>query len=180
MAVRNNVIQNIGYADESGGRHVIGHVFEPVSFNAANFTNITIDGNTASNITYTNTKNREFIFVDLPAPASNGNVTITNNNWNMPSAGAQQGIELRFRQTNASTVNVLVNNNGSGSGATSNTAVAFLDIDAEDAAIVRATVTNNGFTNSSATTGQQHRCVHGKTRLLQDHRRRATTSAATP
>ena len=40
--VRNNVIQNIQYATSAGGRHVIGHVFEPVAYNAANFTNLAI------------------------------------------------------------------------------------------------------------------------------------------
>ena len=71
----------------------------------------------------------------------------------MPTTGSQQAIELRFRQTNASTVNVLVDNNGRGTGATSNTAVAFLDIDAEMAAVVNATVTGNRFTNTNATPG---------------------------
>ena len=48
---------------------------------------------------------------------------------------------------------MLVNNNGQGTGATHNTAVGFLDIDAEDAAIVNGTVTSNRFTNSNATPG---------------------------
>ena len=68
----------------------------------------------------------------------------------MPTAGSQQAIELRFRQTNASTVNVLVDDN-TGSGRDDR--VAFLDIDAEAAATVNATVTENTLTNSNATPG---------------------------
>ena len=146
--VKNNVIQNIGYAAGAGGRHVIGHVFEPVSYSASNASNLTLDGNIASNITYTGTS-REFIFVDFRPTSSGGKVTIKNHDFDMPTAGSQQMIELRFRQTNASIVNVSVDGN-SGSG---NTSVAFLDIDAEDGANVNATVTNNDFMNASGTPG---------------------------
>ncbi|MGE0103979.1 MAG: Ig-like domain-containing protein [Blastocatellales bacterium] len=144
-----NQIQNIFYS--SGGRHVIGHVFEPLAYTASDFSNITFENNNATNITYTAT-NREFIFVDYRGTASGGNVKVLGNSFNMPtSASTSQMIELRFRQSNASTVNVRVNGNvgtgntGSGSG--------FLDIDAEDHATVNATVTNNNFTNSNGTPG---------------------------
>ncbi len=146
--IRNNIIRNINYGMAAGGRHVIGHVFEPAMYNASNSTTLLIENNTATNITYTG-NNREFVFIDYRANASGGNVTIRNNSFNMPSAGAQQLMELRFRQVAASTVNVLV----SGNTGTGNTAVAFLDIDAEDAATVNTTVTNNTFTNSSGTPG---------------------------
>jgi hypothetical protein len=144
--IRNSIIRNISYP--AGGRHVIGHVFEPAMYNASHSTTLLIENNTATNITYTGT-NREFVFVDYRANASGGNITIRNNSFNMPSAGTQQLMELRFRQIMASTVNVLV----SGNTGTGNTAVAFLDIDAEDAATVNTTITNNNFTNSSGTPG---------------------------
>jgi hypothetical protein len=152
VTLQSNTIQNIAYGAGAGGRHVIGHIFEPVTFDAANFTDITIDDNTASNVTYTAT-NREFIFIDYRATASGGNVTVTNNNFDMPTAGSQQMIELRFRQTNASTVNVLVDNNGQGTGATGTTSVSFLDVDSEAAATVNATITNNDFTNTNGAAG---------------------------
>ena len=149
--VSNNIIQNITYV--TGGRHVIGHVFEPVSYSAANQSNLNFENNTATNVTYLASTNREFIFVDYRATSSGGNVIITNNNFNMPSAGSQQAMELRFRQTNNSNVNVLVDNNGHGTGAIINTAVTFLDIDAEDNARVDVTITNNEFTNTNAAPG---------------------------
>jgi hypothetical protein len=153
VIVRSNVIQNINFQTGAGGRHIIGHVFEPVVFSASDFSNLTFDGNTASNVTYTLTS-REFIFVDYRPTASGGSVRAINNNFNMPTAGSQQAIELRFRQTNPSTVNVLVGTNGMGPlGAVINTALSFLDIDAEAAATVNASVFNNRFTNSNPTPG---------------------------
>ncbi len=154
VTLKDNEIRNINFQTSAGGRHVIGHVFEPVSYTSTDFTNITIDGNTANNVTYTST-NREFIFVDFRNPASKGNVTVQNNLWNMPTAGSQQAIELRFRQSNSSNVNVLVTNNGNGTknsvtGATHNTAARYLDINAEESAHVSTTVTNNHFTDSDA------------------------------
>jgi len=151
--VRSNVIQNINYQTGTGGRHLIGHVFEPVAFSASDFSNLTFDGNTASNVTYTLTS-REFIFVDYRPTASGGSVRVINNNFNMSTPGSQQAIELRFRQTNPSTANVLVGTNGmSPLGAVINTAVSFLDIDAEAAAVVNASVFNNRFTNLNAAPG---------------------------
>jgi uncharacterized repeat protein (TIGR01451 family) len=162
--IKNNEIKDINYASGAGGRHVIGHIYEPSVDDPGGFTNITIDGNTANNVTYVG-NTREFVFVDYraasgPNPgARGGNVTIKNNNWNMPTSGAQQAIELRFRQTIASTVNVLVDNNGNGvnvngvTGATTNTGADFLDIDVEVSNTVNATVTNNKFTNPNGAPG---------------------------
>ena len=146
--VTGNVIRNINYQTAAGGRHVIGHVFEPVAYNAANYSNLVFENNTATNVTYTNT-NREFVFIDYRNPASGGNVTVRNNTFTMPTSGSQQAIELRFRQTNASTVNLLATgNNGS-----FNTAVAMLDVDAEMAGTVNGTLTGNTLTNANATPG---------------------------
>ncbi|HEY9403901.1 MAG TPA: Ig-like domain-containing protein [Pyrinomonadaceae bacterium] len=152
--VSNNTIQNIAYQSGAGGRHVIGHVFEPVSYTATDFSNLRFENNTATNITYT-ASNREFIFVDYRANSSNGDIKINGNNWNMPtSASTSEAMELRFRPTNASTIDLQVDNNGQGTGAISNTGDQFLDIDAETAAVtVNATVTNNKFTNSNVTPG---------------------------
>ena len=147
-SLKSNIIRNIDYGMGAGGRHVIGHIFEPPSYNASSSTTLLIENNSATNITYTGL-NREFIFIDYRANASGGNITIRNNSFNMPSSGTQQLMELRFRQVNASTVNVLV----SGNTGTGNTAVAFLDIDAEDAANVSTTINNNSFTNSNGTPG---------------------------
>jgi uncharacterized repeat protein (TIGR01451 family) len=151
--VTGNTIQNIGFQLAAGGRHAIGHIFEPGVYNASNYSNLRIEGNTASNVTFTGT-NREFVFIDYRAQASGGDIKILNNNWNMPTSGTQEAIELRFRQANASTVNLLVDNNGNGvGGAVHNTGVRFLDIDSEAAANVNATVTNNKFKNLNAATG---------------------------
>ena len=145
-----NTIQNIAYGVGAGGRHAIGHVFEPVAFNAADSSTLIISNNTISNITYTAT-NREAIFIDYRPTASGGKVTIQGNTIDMPTAGTQQAIELRFRQTNPSTVPVLVR----GNTVTHNTAVNFLDVDAEDGANVQLTVDGgNNFTNTNATPGQ--------------------------
>ena len=147
--VTQNTIQNIAYATGAGGRHAIGHVFEPVSFNAADSSTLVFSNNTISNITYTAT-NREAIFVDYRPTGSGGEVTIQGNNINMPTAGTQQAIELRFRQTAASTVNVLVR----GNTVAHNTAVNFLDVDAEDGASLQLTIDgSNNFTNSNAIPG---------------------------
>jgi hypothetical protein len=128
---------------------VIGHVFEPTAFSAGDKSDLTFEGNTATNVTYTATS-REFIFVDYRTNASGGKLKILNNSFDMPSAGTQQMMELRFRQTNPSTVSVQVDGNV-GTGSTST--VAYLDIDAEAAATVGATVTDNVFTNSNGTPG---------------------------
>src|SRR5262249_26785962 len=59
--VKKNVIQNIAYT--TGGRHVIGHFFNPASSNANYKSDTPTRENTPPGITYTAT-NREFIFVD--------------------------------------------------------------------------------------------------------------------
>lgn len=152
--VRNNTVQNINYQTGAGGRHVIGHVFEPVAYTASDFSNLRIEGNTASNITYTAT-NREFLFIDYREFSSNGDIKILGNNWNMPtSAATSEAVELRFRPANPSTIDVQVDNNGRGTGAISNTDTRFFDVDAEESANVNLTVTNNTFTNLSAAPGQ--------------------------
>ena len=145
--VEDNTIQNIAYT--VGGRHVIGHIFEPIAFNAADFSDLRFEGNTVSGVTYTGT-NREFAFIDYRPTASGGDIKILNNNFNMPSVDAQQAFELRFRQTVASTVDLLVD----GNTGTSNTTAPYLDIDSETAATVNATVTNNNFTNTNGTPGR--------------------------
>jgi large repetitive protein len=146
--VTGNTIQNIAYA--VGGRHAIGHIFEPVTFNAADSSTLFFTNNTVNNVTYTST-NREAIVVDFRATASGGEVTIQGNNVNMPTTGSQQAVELRFRQANASSVNVLVR----GNTIAHNTSVAFLDVDAEAAASVQLTIdAGNNFTNSNGTPGQ--------------------------
>ena len=151
VVVKNNTIQNIAYT--VGGRHVIGHVFEPVTFNAANFSNLRIEGNTATNITYTAT-NREFLFIDYRANSSGGDIKVLGNNWNMPtSASTSEAVELRFRSSNPSTTDVQVDNNGQGSGAISNTGTRFFRVDVEDASTANLTITNNKFTNSSGAPG---------------------------
>ena len=140
--VEDNTIQNITYP--TGGRHVIGHVFEPIVFSGADFSDLRFEGNTVTGVTYPAGVNREFTFIDYRPTASGGDIKILNNSFNMPSADAQQLFELRFRQTNASTVDVLVD----GNAGTGNTTAVFLDIDSEAAATVNATITNNNFTNS--------------------------------
>lgn len=146
--VKQNTIQNIAYS--VGGRHAIGHVFEPVAYSAANASTLVFENNTVTNVTYTST-NREAVFVDYRGTASGGKVTVLSNNFNMPTSGSQQAIELRFRQTNASTVNVLVR----GNTVTHNTTASFLDVDAEAAATVNVTIDgSNNFTNNNATPGQ--------------------------
>ena len=151
--VSGNTIQNINFQTGAGGRHVIGHVFEPTSFNPANFSNIRFENNTATNVTFTAT-NREFIFIDYRADSSGGDIKVLGNNWNMPtSASTSEAIELRFRSTVATTTDVLVDNNGQGTGAISNTGTRFFRVDVEDASIVNLTVTNNKFTNSNGTPG---------------------------
>ncbi len=146
--VTQNTIQNIAYA--SAGRHVIGHIFEPVVFNAANSSTLFFTSNTISNVTYTAT-NREAIFIDYRTTASGGEITIEDNDIDMPSAGSQQAMELRFRQTNASSVNVLVRGNTVSYNSTSN----FLDVDAEAAASVQLTVDgSNVAVNASGAPGQ--------------------------
>jgi hypothetical protein len=149
--ITGNTIQNITYAAGFGGRHVIGHVFEPVAYSAGDSSTLFITSNTITNVTYPALgNNREAIFVDYRPTASSGEVTIQGNNFNMPTSGAQQAMELRFRQTNPSSVNVLVR----GNTGTHNTAAAFLDIDAEDATTVQLTVDGgNNFTNSNGTPG---------------------------
>ena len=148
--VTGNTIQNIAYGVGAGGRHAIGHVFEPVAFNAASSSTLIFSNNTISNITYTAT-NREAIFIDYRPTASGGEVTVQGNTINMPTAGTQQAVEMRFRQTNPSTVNVLVR----GNNITHNTAVNFLDVDAEAAANVQLTVDgSNIFNNTNASPGQ--------------------------
>ncbi len=144
--VEDNVIQNIVYA--AGGRHAIGHIFEPPVFNAANFSDLRFEGNTAS-VTYTGT-NREFAHIDYRPTASGGDIKILNNNFTMTGADAQEILELRFRPTNASTIDLLVD----GNIGTGNTTSRFLDIDSEASATVNATVTNNNFTNIHGTPGQ--------------------------
>ena len=108
--VSSNTIQNIDYDGPiTHGRHVIGHVFEPsgADYNAANFSNLRFENNTASNITYSGGSNREFIFIDYRQFSSGGNIKILGNNWNMPtSSSTSEAMELRFRSQNASTVNV--------------------------------------------------------------------------
>jgi hypothetical protein len=144
--VEDNVVQNITYA--VAGRHVIGHIFEPIAFNAANFSDLRFEGNTAS-VTYTGT-NREFAHIDYRASASGGDIKILNNNFTLTGADAQEIFELRFRTTNASTIDLLVD----GNTGTGNTTSRFLDIDSEAAATVNSTVTNNNFTNTHGTPGQ--------------------------
>jgi len=151
--VSGNTIQNINYQTGAGGRHVIGHVFEPVAHSAANFSNLRFENNTATNITFTAT-NREFIFIDYRDTASGGDIRILGNNWNMPtSAATSEAMDLNFTQNNAATVNLEVDNNGNGTGAISNTSTRFLRIDSEDASTLRATVTDNKFTNNNGTPG---------------------------
>ena len=145
--VKANTIQNIHYA--IGGRHAIGHVFEPLAFSAANNSNVEISDNTVTGVTFTGT-NRELIFIDYRPSASGGNVKILNNFATFTNAGNQQAMELRFRQTNASTVNLRVDAND----VTQNTTAPFVDIDAEAAATVNSTLISNSFTNPSATPGQ--------------------------
>ena len=87
--VTQNTIQNIAYGVGAGGRHAIGHVFEPVAFSAANSSTLIFSNNTISNITFTAT-NREAIFVDYRPDASGGEVTIQGNNINMPTAGTHR------------------------------------------------------------------------------------------
>ena len=145
--VRNNDVQNINYA--TGGRHVIGHIFEPPVYTPSDRSELTFEGNTVTNVTYTLSA-REFIFVDYRAFASGGKVRILNNSFDMASPGSQQMFELRFRQANASTVDLRVDGNvgtGDVSGA------AFVDIDAEASATVNATVTGNNFTNTNGAPG---------------------------
>jgi methionine-rich copper-binding protein CopC len=148
-----NTIQNIHYDTGAGGRHVIGHVFEPVSYDAANFSNIRFENNTATGITFTST-NREFIFIDYREDSSGGDIKILGNNWNMPtSASTSEAVELRFRSAVASTVDVQVNNNGQGTGAISNTGTRFFRIDVEESSIANLTITNNKFTNNNGVPG---------------------------
>ena len=152
--VSNNTIQNVNYQTGAGGRHVIGHVFEPVSYTASDFSNLRIENNTATNVTFTAT-NREFLFIDYREFSSNGDIKILGNNWNMPtSAATSEAVELRFRPANPSTIDIQVDNNGRGTGAISNTDTRFFDVDAEESANVNLTVTNNTFTNLSAAPGQ--------------------------
>jgi hypothetical protein len=149
--VTGNTIQNISYAAGNGGRHVIGHVYEPPAAGAG-ASNLVITNNTVSNVAYPGLggNNREFIFVDYRVNANGGEITVQGNNVNMPTAGSQQAIELRFRQTNPNTVPVLVR----GNTIAFNTAAAFLDVDAEDGATVQLTVDgSNNFTNSNAAPG---------------------------
>ncbi|MHB0969746.1 MAG: cadherin domain-containing protein [Thermoanaerobaculia bacterium] len=149
--VTGNTIQNIAYGAGAGGRHVIGHVFEPVAYSAGYSSILTFTSNTINNITYPFLgNNREAFFVDYRPAAAGGKVTIQGNNVNMPTAGAQQAIELRFRQTNSNTVRALVR----GNTINFNTVNAFLDVDAEDGANVQLTVDGvNTFTNSNGTPG---------------------------
>ncbi len=149
--VRNNTIQNINFDTGAGGRHLIGHVFEPVAFDAANSSTLNFAGNTATNITFAATM-REMVFIDFRPTAGGGNVRVTGNNGTLstPGSGAQQFIELRFRETNASTINLLVANNTGNS----ETAVDFIDVDAEAAAVVNATVQNNILTNNDPAPGR--------------------------
>ncbi len=144
--VKNNTIQNITYA--TGGRHAIGHVFEPASFSAGNSSTLDFDGNTISGITFS-ASSREAIFIDFRANASGGNVKVRNNNFTLTNGSpSQQAMELRFRQTNASTVNLQVSNN---TGSASVTGLPYIDVDVEAAATVNATITNNPFTNTNGT-----------------------------
>ncbi len=148
--VSGNTIQNIAYAGGSGGRHVIGHVFEPAAFTAGNFSDLNFNNNTATNITYTGA-NRAFMFIDYREFASGGDIKILDNNWNMPTdSGSDEAVELRFRQRNASTVDVLVDDNGTGTGAIHRTTSRFFRVDAEESANVNLTVTDNIFTNQTA------------------------------
>ncbi len=142
--VEDNTVQNITYP--TAGRHIIGHIFEPIVFSAADFSDLRFEGNTVTGVTYAQPTNREFVFIDYRPAASGGDIKILNNNFNIPSADAQQLFELRFRQTNASTVDLLVD----GNTGTGNTTAPFLDIDSEAAATVNATVTNNNFTKTGA------------------------------
>ncbi len=149
--ITGNTIQNIAYGVGSGGRHAIGHVFEPVAYNAGDSSTLFITNNIVSNVTFPSLgNNREAVFIDYRTTASNGEVTIQGNNFNMPTAGAQQAMELRFRQTNNSTVNVLVR----GNTVAHNTVANFLDVDTEDSASAQVTVDgNNNFTNANGTPG---------------------------
>lgn len=151
--VRNNTIQNINYQAGAAGRHVIGHVFEPIAYNAANFSNLRIEGNSASNVTFTAT-NREFIFIDYREHSSGGDIKILGNNWNMPTdSSVSESVELRFRPANASTIDVQMDNNGNGTGAIHSAATRFLNIDVEESATANLTITNNKFTNLNASPG---------------------------
>ncbi len=144
--VKSNTVQNIVYA--VAGRHVIGHIFEPLVFSAANFSDLRFEGNSAS-VTYTGT-NREFSHIDYRPAASGGDIKILNNNFTLTGADAQEIFELRFRPTNASTIDLLVD----GNTGTGNTTSRFLDIDSEASATVNATVTSNNFTNIHGSAGQ--------------------------
>ena len=141
--VKNNTFQNINYT--TGGRHMIGHIFEPIAFNAGYSSTLDFDGNTATNnITFVGV-NREFVFIDYRTTAAGGGIKIRNNIVSMPTPGTQQLIEFRSRQTNASTVNLSITGNsitGSASG------LPFVDIDSETSATVNATVSGNTFVNA--------------------------------
>jgi hypothetical protein len=153
--VSGNTIQHINFQMGAGGRHMIGHVFEPPmdAYNPSNFSNVRFENNTASDITFTAT-NREFIFIDYREYSSGGDIKVLGNNWNMPTnASTSEAIELRFRSRNASTVDVLVETNGQGTGGISNTNTRFVDIDAEESSIVNLTLLNNEFTNTSGSPG---------------------------
>jgi hypothetical protein len=149
--INGNTIQNIAYAAGFGGRHVIGHVYEPVAYVPGDFSNLIIQNNVVSNVTFPSLgNNREAVFIDYRVSSSNGEVSILNNNFNMPTAGAQQAIELRFRPANASTYPVLLQ----GNTISHNTAANLVDVDAEDAANVQLTInTNNNLSNTSGTPG---------------------------
>ena len=154
--VSDNTIRNINIQFPAtfplaGGRHGIGHVFEP-PFTGAFSTNLIIDGNTIDDL-----PTREAIFIDFRANAGDGDVTITNNAIGQDTGtfgsfvgpgkigGSQQAIEIRSRG-NTKTVNLLIDNNT----VTATTSSRFLDIDSEDNGTVNATITNNAFTNVGA------------------------------
>lgn len=152
VTIDGNTFQNITFIGPvAHGRHIIGHVFEPVAYNAANATNIKIANNISTNINYVEST-REAIFIDFRATASGGNVIIDNNNFNHDPGGAtsmsQQLFELRFRPTNAHTTNVLIEDNTLVAGAIVSD---LIDIDAEDGATVNATIRNNTITANNST-----------------------------
>ncbi|HKO45459.1 MAG TPA: Calx-beta domain-containing protein, partial [Pyrinomonadaceae bacterium] len=148
--VSGNTIQNIAYGAGAGGRHVIGHVFEPISYSAANFSDIKFENNVATNITYTGT-NRGFIYISYREQAAGGDIKILGNNWNMPTAAAtDESLELEFRNLNAAQIDVQINGN-TGVAATTDD---FLLIDNEDVATANVTITNNSFTTTNSGSNQ--------------------------
>ncbi len=145
--VKGNNLQNFNFGPMPGvsGRHGIGHVFEPVAFNASYKTDITIDGNSINGI-----PTREAIFIDYRDKSGGGDVKVINNQIGTitpigSATNSQQVIEIRVRgASNAKTVNLLVDRNT----AVGQTSSRFFDLDAEDLATVNATITNNAFRNS--------------------------------